>query len=409
MRKILAKELKSFFKDKRAFLLAFLLPIILITVFSLAFGGGGNNDTVRQLPLLVADEDKSAVTIKTINDIDSAKMIEVIPCSFDSAVDLIRTGKRTSVLVFRKGFSDSVKAMKKLPWEFQYDAARAEETGMLQSLLTRTLYGSVGKIMSRQAILKNISAQFPFMDSATRRTVFAQVTKNFDAGNSANNDTQNNMKLNTVSVVSAKPGNVGLVHAVAGTAVMMLLFSLTGMGGALLDEKEQGTLKRLLYSPVQSSDILLGKMAATVIVASFQLVVMFLFSATVFHLQIATKIVPLAIMILATAIACSGFGVFLATVARSRQQLQGLSTLIILSMSVIGGSMIPTFVMPPWMQSISVFSINYWSIQGFYDILWRDLPIGGILLERVGVLLAIGLVLTILSFRFFRKNVLALD
>jgi ABC-type multidrug transport system permease subunit len=190
---------------------------------------------------------------------------------------------------------------------------------------------------------------------------------------------------------------------------MMLLFSLTGMGGGLLDEKEQGTLKRLLYSPVHPAQILLGKMACSIIVATFQLAVMFIFASLVFHLQVLDKIVPLSIIILATAFACSGFGVFLATIARSRAQLQSMSTLIILSMSVIGGSMVPTFIMPQWMQNISVISINYWSIQGFYDILYRDLPIGGIFLERVCVLLIIGIVLTLLAFRFFRKNVLSLD
>jgi ABC-2 type transport system permease protein len=61
------------------------------------------------------------------------------------------------------------------------------------------------------------------------------------------------------------------------------------------------------------------------------------------------------------------------------------------------------------MQNLSVVSINYWSIQGFYDILWRDLPIGGAFLTKVGILLAIGVTLTLLAFRFFRKNVLALD
>jgi ABC-2 type transport system permease protein len=409
MFKILRKELKAFLKDKRAVMLTFLLPTILISVFALAFGGDGG-DGIRQIPILVCDEDKSDITAKTINDIDSVKMLEVIPCSFDSAVDLIKRGKRTSVLVFRKGFSDSVKALKPLPWELQYDAARAQETGVLQSLLTRALYSSVGKIMTRSTIIRNINAQFPFMDSATRNNVMAKVSGNFESGNSGVNSTlQNTMKLNTISVISAKVGNVGLVQAVAGTAVMMLLFSLTGMGGGLLDEKEQGTLKRLLYSPVHPAEILLGKMACSIIIAMFQLTVMFVYTSLVFHLQVTDKIVPLAIMIFATAVACSGFGVFLATIARSRQQLQGMSTLVILSMSVIGGSMVPTFIMPQWMQNISVVSINYWSIQGFYDILWRDLPIGGVFLTKVAILLVIGIILTLFAFRFFRKNVLALD
>lgn len=70
--------------------------------------------------------------------------------------------------------------------------------------------------------------------------------------------------------------------------------------------------------------------------------------------------------------------------------------------------MIPTFAMPAWMQHISVFTVNYWSIQGFYDVLWRQVPLGITLLSRVAVLSGIGLVLMFLSFRFFRKNVMAM-
>lgn len=411
MLKILKKELINFLKDRRAVMLTFLLPTILISVFALAFGGNGDNNDMQKIPLLVCDQDNTSITKQTINDIDSVKMIEVIPCGYDSGIDLVKRGKKAAMLVFRKGFTDSVNATKPLPWDLHYDAAQAQEMGLLQSLLGRSLYGSVGKIMSKNSILKNIDKQFPGMDSATHKMVLARIMKNFESSNSSgvSSDLQNTMKLNTTSVVSAKVGNVGLVQAVAGTAVMMLLFSLTGMGGGLLDEKEQGTLKRLLYSPVRPAEILLGKMACSIIVATFQLVIMFGFASLVFHLQVMDKVVPLAIIILATAFACSGFGVFLATVARSRQQLQSMSTLIILSMSVIGGSMVPTFIMPQWMQNISVVTINYWSIQGFYDILWRQLPIGGIFLERICILLVIGVVLTLLAFRFFRKNVLALD
>jgi ABC-2 type transport system permease protein len=403
MFKILRKELKAFLKDRRAVMLTFLMPTILITVFALAFGGSGGDD-IRQIPLLVCDQDKSDLSKNIINEIDSVKMIEVIPCDYDSAIDLIKKGKKTSALIFRKGFSDSVKAKKHqhLPWEFQYDAARVQETGVLQSILSKTLYGSVGRIMSKDAFEQNINAMFPLMDSATRAKVYSRMSNGGASLESV-------LKLNTTSIIAAKVGNVGLVQAVAGTAVMMLLFSLSGMGGGLLDEKEQGTLKRLLYSPIHPAEILLGKMSATIIVAMFQLSIMFIYASIIFHLHILDKVVPLGILIFATAVACSGFGVFLATLARSRSQLQSMSTLIILSMSVIGGSMVPIFLMPQWMQNISVVSINYWSIQGFYDILWRSLPIGAVFLTKVGVLLAIGFILTLFAFRFFRKNVLALD
>ena len=70
-------------------------------------------------------------------------------------------------------------------------------------------------------------------------------------------------------------------------------------------------------------------------------------------------------MILTTAFAVSSFGIFLVAIAKSRQQLSGLSTIVIMAMSAIGGSMVPLFIMPAIMQKIAVVSVNYWGIQGF--------------------------------------------
>ncbi|NOY46643.1 MAG: ABC transporter permease, partial [Chlorobi bacterium] len=94
-------------------------------------------------------------------------------------------------------------------------------------------------------------------------------------------------------------------------------------------------------------------------------------------------------------------------IAKTRQQLQGLSTIIILVMSAIGGSMVPLFVMPAIMQKIAVVSVNYWGIQGFYDIFWRNLPIIEIV-PKMSVLVGIGLIMTIISVRLFKKNILKL-
>ena len=46
-------------------------------------------------------------------------------------------------------------------------------------------------------------------------------------------------------------------------------------------------------------------------------------------------------MILATAFACASFGIFIASIAKTRKQVESYSTLIILVMSAIGGSMVP--------------------------------------------------------------------
>jgi len=200
---------------------------------------------------------------------------------------------------------------------------------------------------------------------------------------------------------------VSLVHSVAGTSVMMLLFSVAGIGGSFLDEKQEGMLKKLLCSPIPPNYILFGKLVFANIISIIQLVIMFVYAWLIFGLDIMHHLPSLVIMIFTIAFACSGFGVVLASFAKTRQQVQGFSTIIVLVMSAIGGSMIPLFVMPEILQKIAVFTVNYWGIQGIYDIFWRLLPLTYItFLSRVVVLIGIGTLLNFIALQVFKKNIL---
>lgn len=199
----------------------------------------------------------------------------------------------------------------------------------------------------------------------------------------------------------------GIVHVVAGTSVMMILFSVAGLGGSLLDEKQEGMLKKLLCSPMPPNHILFGKMIFANIIAIAQLLIMFVYAWLVFGLDIMNHIPSLILMIIVIAYACASFGVFLASFAKSRQQVQGYSTIIVLVMSAIGGSMIPLFVMPEIMQKIAIFTVNYWGIQGIYDIFMELLPITDItFLSKVFVLIGIGTVLNSIALFMFKKSIL---
>jgi ABC-type multidrug transport system permease subunit len=199
----------------------------------------------------------------------------------------------------------------------------------------------------------------------------------------------------------------GLVHSVAGTAIFMLLFSVAEIGESLLEEKQEGMLKKLLCSPMHPNNILYGKMIFANIISIAQLSIIFVYAWLVFGLAILHHLPSLVLMIFVTAYACSSFGIFLASFSKSRQQVQGLSKLIVLVMSGIGGSMIPIFIMSEFMQKISVFTVNYWGVQGFYDIFWRLLPLTDItFLSRVFVLFSIGTVLNFIALLMFKKNIL---
>ncbi len=402
---IFKKDLKLFFADKKGALLTFALPILLISLFAFAFGGVGGNRTAKPVQLLVVDNDFTKDSKVVLSNLEALKGVKTITEEKTTAIDLVKKGKYVAVLIVEKGFQDSVALGKSLPLELKYDAAREIEMGMLQSVLMQNLMASVGKKMINAKMEASFDTNFSGVPKNIKEKAMSLM--NSDQGGVNSMMGENNMGLQMTSVIKedTKKGNLGLIQAVAGTAIMMLLFSIAGIGGGLLDEKEAGTLKRLLYSPVKPTDVLFGKMLAALVISIIQLTIMFVFSWIVFGLPIFKDLTSLVLMIIATAFAVSSFGIFLVSIAKSRQQLQGYSTIIIMLMSAIGGSMIPLFVMPEIMQQIAVISVNYWGIQGFYDIFWRSLPLTEIL-PKMGVLAAIGLGMTLISIRLFKKNVL---
>jgi ABC-type Na+ efflux pump permease subunit len=399
MLKLFKKDLKIFFHDQRSVILTFLLPLILISLFAFAYGALGEFDFRSEpVSLLVADLDQTGSSKEIVNKIDSLDDIKIIISDSLKSKELVIKGKYACALIIYKGFQDSLQAGNPTPVELVYDRSREMEIGIIQQSLISTLMESAGKIIVQQSIANYLKTHFPAIDKNMSENIIR----------SAKNNYKNEPAIKWTSIVGEKNDTkLGLIQAVAGTAILMLLFSVAGVGTSILEEKENGTINRLLYSPLKGSAILYGKMLFAFFISILQLTVMFLFAWLIFNMDLSVNIPALILMIIATAFAVSSLGIFLAAIARTRQQAQNLSTIIILVMSAVGGSMIPLFIMPPILQKIALLSVNYWGIQGFYDIFWRALPLQAIL-PKIFILLSIGIVMTSASIRLFKKRIMIL-
>lgn len=403
MIKIFKKDLKLFLKDKRSLVLTFLLPIILISLFAFAFGGiKSSTSKPKPVQLLVVDQDQSSYSKQIVAQFDSIKGVEIHKMELKQAKDQVIKGNDIGVFVFYKGFQDSVNAGHQFPVEILYDKAREMQMGMLQPLFINTLMKVAAVGRTSEAVAGFLSSAFPTMDPAMNDKIIKEVRRKLQTPVNAKSS---GIQLKMTSIVGEKNDtNLYLIQAIAGVAIMMLMFSVSGLAAGMLDEKESGTLKRLLYSPLKPNAILVGKMATALVVSIAQLTIMFVFSSWAFSLDLSKNLLALIMMMLSVAFAVSGVGIFLASIARTRAQAQGLGTLVILTMSAIGGSMIPLFVMPAIMQKVAVVSVNYWGIQGFYDIFWRNLPTIEIV-PRAIVLIGIGMVMVVVSIQLFKRNV----
>jgi ABC-2 type transport system permease protein len=183
---------------------------------------------------------------------------------------------------------------------------------------------------------------------------------------------------------------------------MFLLFSCSGAGGALLDEQEAGTLERLIGSRAGMNGVLASKWIFVLLLGVGQLTLMFIWGSLLFGLPLKTHLPGFFVMTVVTAAAASAFGLVLATMSRSRQQLAGMSTILILTMSALGGSMFPRFMMSETMQKIGRATFNAWALDGYTKVFWREAPISA-LWPEVSVLVGLTVVFLLIARRFARR------
>jgi ABC-2 type transport system permease protein len=189
----------------------------------------------------------------------------------------------------------------------------------------------------------------------------------------------------------------------AGIAVMFLLFSANGAGASLLEEREAGTLGRLLSSRLSLNELLIGKWLYITGLGCTQLFVMFAWGQIVFQVDLMGHLAGFTAMTFATSAACASFALFLASLCKSRQQLHGVSVVLVLTMSAIGGSMVPRYIMSDSMKQLGKFTFNGWALDGFQKVFWYDLPLSEIRLEvliLLSITLLLGFVASILARRW---------
>ncbi len=417
-------------RDYVALGLTFVLPIIFFSTFAAIFSGSGRSDGASATKILVVDLDNTDITGRLINALDDQAALRVYtrpksteenptPPRYtrDQALSLVRKGKYSAAVVFPAGFTETFGSFtgSGMAVEVIHDPANPIVLPTVSGLLQAAAMTAAPDVLMEQG-LAQLEAAGGILTPVQRTLVsaFKPMLRGL-----ATNDSDDRDDSDASSEASAT-GFAGLVavratdagqnedgaeakpramvaYYAAGIGVMFLLFSMVnGAGGMLLEEEERGTLERLLASNVSMTSLLSGYWLFFALMGALQLTVMFTWAAVVFGLDLWTPrhFAGFAAMTIATAGASAAFGIGLGALCKSRAQLGGISTIVILIMSALGGSMVPRFIMPAFMDTTALFTLTGWALDGYLKVFWYEDPtasFGGAmlnLLPQVGMLTA---------------------
>ena len=407
-------------RDRGALALSFVLPIAFFTIFAVIFGG--RHDTTPKITVIVVDEDHSPQSRRLVKGLSGESLsvktrpapkhgMEQSEYTAASAESAVRAGEAPVALVIPAGFGKNPISFGggTAPSTIQLlkDSSDMVAAEIITGLLQKVAMTSMPEVMAAQES-KYMDLYAGGFTSEQKKRIDAGIDELRKQESSGAEETRHNrdrgmpIAVATRDVVGKNKNNPMVSFYAAAIGVMFLLFTASGAGGSLLDEVESGTLDRVLSSRVTMGTLLAGKLCYCCLLAFSQLVLMFLWAWLVFKLDFMSHLAGFSVMGLSTAFAVAAFGMLLASTCRTRAQLGPLSTLVILIMSSVGGSMFPRFLMPVAMQKAGLLTINAWAIDGFTKVFWRDEPVSH-LWQQVLVLLAVGCVLFAVARKLARR------
>ena len=410
------KDLRLLSRNRATLFFALAWPVLMALFFGYVFGGGGEKG---RIPVVVVDEDRTGESERLIARLTATAGLAISAAPREEATQLVRQGKRSAAVIVPKGYGEAAGrlfhgAPRRL--ELEVDPARTAEGSMLEGILTGAAMQSMQELFTDPARTRTVvdrsigelgSAPASSERDSTRKFLgelrsFLDRPREAPAeGGAGGSPGWKPLEIERREVRQEKVGPrsafdftfpQGILWGVIGSAL--------GFALSLVTERTRGTLLRLETAPLSRLDVILGKAIACFVTIAAVEILLLLLGVALFGIRPASWLL-LAAATLAVAACFVGIMMTIAVLGKTEQSAGGLGWAIMMPLSMFGGGMIPLFVMPAWMQTLSNVSPVKWGILALEGATWRGFSAAEMALP-LGVLVLVGLAGFALGVRLFR-------
>jgi ABC-2 type transport system permease protein len=321
--------------------------------------------------------------IASVEGLKIAREIDGIPLTRDVAERLVKERSWPAALLFKHGFSESVERYATL------DEADAPHVSLIMDPATNRqllapVQAAVTAMVERRVMtarsIHQIQNRLPELGNDFSRYLGAEGDA--DAGRHARG----------VSIEILAPEGAKAVVRPSATeqnvpayTVFGVFFIVLPLAAGFIREKHEGTFQRILAAPISKTTLLVGKLLPYYLVNLLQIGLMFTVGAVFFSIQTG-NLCALILISLALAACANGLGLMVAALGRTEAQIGALGVFFAVVLSAVGGMMVPAFVMPEVMETLSRLTPHAWALSGYHDVMLRGLGLADVLKEAVVLL-----------------------
>ena len=415
---LIMKELNVLWHDREALAILFLMPVFFILVMSLAlqnvFETGTREHPIEMLAINEDNGGEAQKIIFALASMDGLKVIDSLDgrlLTYQIAVDHINSGKFSAAVHFRRHFSERIQA--DVP-----DIGNASPVvtmivdptiniqlmssikGTMQGLIERhILLSRLPRLIERgiESIGTHGNAEMLSLSNSLKSQLEGALS-NLHLENMHNEQLSIPIISLRASKTSRRPTSTE--QNVPAYTIFGVFFIVLTLASSFIKEKNDGTFQRILAAPLSKAALITGKLLPYYIVNLIQIILMFAVGVIFFGLRLG-NLPALILVSLALAAAANGLGLLVAAIGKTEAQVNGLSVMLAITLSALGGMMVPAFVMPGFMRKLAQFTPHAWALSGYHDVIVRGMGLLDVITET-GVLIGFSVAFFLLALWRFR-------
>lgn len=394
------KEILLLLRDKVGLSVLFIMPVALILVMTLVQDSAFKSINEKGIPVVFVNEDQDSLGLQIRQGLLSNDLVYLSdsingkPASSLSAKKAVSEGKFLVGIVIPKGATAAIRKNVSVLVNETMNGTPAPAQNA-DSVQITILIDPIAKQSFLNAVTSNLREFISEVKTKIMFQTFSQQVAELipDKQNAPKNSYQRSQIIhyNEVYASTATDKIVpnAVQHNVPAWTIFAMFFIAIPLSNSILKEKTEGSVFRLHTMPTPYLLLIMGKIVVYVLVCLLQFMLMLAVGKFLLPqiglpaLVLGNSMAGIFVLTTATALAATGFGVTVGTLASTDHQAAIMGSLSILLLSALGGIWVPSYVMPEVMRNISAFSPLNWSLEGFYKLFLRGGTVADILPDAI--------------------------
>lgn len=367
---LIRKEFIQILRDPRTLAMVFVMPVMQLFLL----GYAATND-VRNISLIVFDQDKSAQARELLDAYRAADYfrLEYEANNEEEIRALIDANKARAALIIPPGYGSKIASGHPAQVAFIIDGS---DPTVAATALSAAIF--IGQAKATTITTERLAARGQAGVFQPALEVRTQVWYNPD-------------------LVSA----YFMIPALVGQILQFLTTLLTAT--AIVRERERGTIEQLIVTPIRSWELVVGKLVPYVLIAFIDTIEILVAGVLLFGVPINGSIWLLLILAALFLVSTLGLGMFISTVSNTQQEAMMMSMFTMLPSIFLSGFFFPLAAMPAILQWLSYLVPLRYFIIIVRGIILKGVGVEGLINEIIGLTIFAVIIMGGAALRFRKR------